>query len=372
MQRTRFARVVAFALASLLGLVVASGVAAGHVRYVATTEDLGDGIAFLAATLTDPVNVLALGGGAVTVAVAIPIYLRIRIFDRDVAAFRAVMESYSDLLPWLLRLGFGLPLIGAGFAGYFFNPVVDPLIGGGIDRIQQILLGFMIVFGLGTRVAALAGLAVYLVALPIEPLLLFSFEWVPGFIAIALVGSGRPSADHTLQRVAATEGTLYHEIDPIHDSAAWLNDRCEPYERYVPTVIRVGMGIAFVFLGLFEKLLAPEMALNVVERYGLSAVTPIPPELWVLGAGFSEVALGLAIAIGLFTRASAMTALFVFTLTLFALPDDPVLAHIGLFSLASALLITGSGPYALDRRLADPRRAPDRSTTGAAPDPGDD
>jgi uncharacterized membrane protein YphA (DoxX/SURF4 family) len=197
-------------------------------------------------------------------------------------------------------------------------------------------------------VAALVGLAAYLVTLALEPLAVYSLEWVPGFLAIALVGSGRPSADETLATVAAAEGTFYGRIDPIHDTAEWLNDAIEPYERFVPTVIRVGMGVTFAFLGVFEKLLAPEMALAVVEQYSLVELIPVAPELWVLGAGFAELGLGIAIAFGLFTRMSALTALTVFTLTLFGIPDDPVLAHIGAFSLASALLITGAGPYALD------------------------
>ncbi|MUW15797.1 DoxX family membrane protein, partial [Halorubrum sp. CBA1125] len=308
-------------------------------------------------------------------AVAVVTYRRVHVLDRDVAAFRTVMREYRDLLPWLLRLGFGLPLVGAGFAGYFLNPVVDPLIGGGIDRLLQILLGFMIIFGFGTRVAASVGLLAYLIALPVAPLLVYSLEWIPGFLALVLVGSGRPSADHVFERVASTPGTFYREIDPIRRVVEWGTDRLDPLERYVPTVIRVGMGVGFAFLGLFEKLLAPEMARGVVEQYSLSTATPIPPDLWVLGAGFGEIAIGVAIALGFFTRASAMAALFVFTLTLFGIPDDPVLAHIGLFSLASALLITGSGPYALDNRISDPRRAPSEAgSEGAArsTDPADD
>ncbi len=93
-----------------------------------------------------------------------------------------------------------------------------------------------------------------------------------------------------------------------------------------------------------QKILQPGLALSVVDRYDLTAVIPVAPELWVLGAGLAETALGLALLFGVFTRASAATAIGMFTLTLFALPDDPVLAHVALFGMASAVLITGSGP----------------------------
>jgi uncharacterized membrane protein YphA (DoxX/SURF4 family) len=69
----------------------------------------------------------------------------------------------------------------------------------------------------------------------------------------------------------------------------------------------------------------------------------------VVGAGLAEAGLGVALVLGLFTRASAVVALFTFTLTLFALPDDPVLAHVTLFGMTSALFTLGSGPYAVDR-----------------------
>lgn len=349
--------------------VVCSGVVAAHVRFVTDTQDFGEGLAFLADALTDPFNAAVLGGGGLATLVALAVYLRVRPFQRDIEVFRGVMTGYRDLVPWLLRLGFGLPLVGAGFAGYFFNPIVEPATAPGFARLFQIGLGFMLLFGVATRAAALIGLLAYLVSLFLQPLLLYSFEWVPGFLAIALVGSGRPSADEVLQKVADAEGTAYGEIDPIHRTASWLNRRVDPYERFVPTVIRVGMGISFIFLGLFEKLLAPEMALSVVAKYDLTALLPVPAELWVLGAGFAELGLGLAIMFGFFTRASAITALSVFVLTLFGIPDDPVLAHIGLFSLASALLITGAGAYALDNRIgADKPAAAQEGVTAPTDD----
>lgn len=338
--------------AILFSLLLASSVASGHVEYVGDGER-GDPVAFFVDALLNPVVIAALVAGGIGIVAMIVLYLHVRPFSRDIAVFRQAMEDYSDLVPWLLRLGFGLPLIGAGFAGYFFAPVVSPVLLGSVpSRLLQIGLGFLLLFGLATRVAALVGLAVYVLTLLTQSDLLFALEWIPGFIAIALVGSGRPSADHTLQQVAAADGTFYGEIDPIHRVADWLANRLEPYRRYLPTIIRIGMGVAFAFLGLAEKLLAPTLALGVVQQYGFSEVTPVPPELWVLGAGLSELALGLALVLGFFTRATALTALFVFTLTLFALPNDPVLAHIGLFSLASTLLITGAGPYALDNLIS--------------------
>ncbi|AEH35391.1 DoxX family membrane protein [Halopiger xanaduensis] len=324
----------------------AVGTASAHEEYVVDDEhavDLGE---FLTEAVTDPLVVGPLLGGALAVLALVGGYLAVRPFRRDITAFRTAMDEYRAYVPWLLRISFGIPLIGAGFSGYFISPAVE------VDlRLLQVALGFLLLFGLATRLVALIGLVAYLVGLIRWPTLLLQLEFVGGLAAIALVGSGKPSADHVLQQVAGTSGTVYRQFDPVHRRAQAFQAWIKAYERVFPTITRVGLGATFVVLGVGQKLLRPGIALAVVERYDLTAVVPVAPELWVLGAGLAETALGLALILGLFTRATAVTAIGMFTLTLFALPDDPVLAHVGLFGMASVLLITGSGPYAVDEYL---------------------
>jgi uncharacterized membrane protein YphA (DoxX/SURF4 family) len=98
-----------------------------------------------------------------------------------------------------------------------------------------------------------------------------------------------------------------------------------------------------------------------VAKYDLVAVVPVSPELWVFGAGLVEASVGVAFLAGTVTRGAAATGFLMLTTTLFGLPDDPVLAHISLFGLLSALMVTGSGARSLDatvlpalRRRLDP------------------
>jgi uncharacterized membrane protein YphA (DoxX/SURF4 family) len=341
----------------LAGVVLATGVASAHVEYVTPGGDPVDVAAFLLRALSDPVTLLVLGAGGVGVAATAVAYLRVRPLRRDVVVLRSALVEYEDLLPWLLRLSVGLPLVGAGFSGYFFSPAVQPA-SPTFARLFGIAAGFLLLFGLATRLVAGLALAAYLVALVLNPTLFLAFEYVPGLLAIVLLGGGRPSADRVIARLAADDRTLYSRVDPFYRAVAVpFAGRVEPYGRYVPTVVRVGLGVSFVYLGLTQKLMNPGDALAVVEKYALTTVVPVSPDLWVVGAGLAEVLVGVALLAGAFTRAFGGVAFLLFTTTLFGLPDDPVLAHVSLFGLVSAVLVTGGGPLSVDAWLHRTREA---------------
>ena len=339
--------------------LLASGNAAAHVDYVvdADPNTVGGAVQFVVRTVSNPLNAALLAAGALGLVGLLAGWVAVRPFPHDVAAFREAMREYTDLVPWLLRISVGLPLVGAGFAGYYFSPAATVE-----ARLLQVGLGFLILFGLATRAVAAVGLVAYVAGLAVDPHVLLANEFVGGFLAIVLVGAGRPSADAVLQRVAAADGTVYGRVDPVHRLAVRFQELIQPYREYLPTLLRVSLGLNFVYLGLVQKLMSPASALAVVEKYDLTAVVPAPPELWVVGAGLTEIAVGVVIALGLFTRGFSLVAFLLFTTTLFGLPDDPVLAHLSLYGLVSVLLITGSGPLALDNRLGTTETEPTRAS----------
>ncbi|MCL9812962.1 DoxX family protein [Natranaeroarchaeum aerophilus] len=333
-------------VASLALWLSLAGSANAHEEYVVDQEQDVTVVEFLGDALSDPFVVGPLVAGAIGVLAVVVAYLYVQPVQQDIGAFRAAMVEYTEYVPWLLRISFGIPLIGAGFSGYFITPALEIEL-----RILQVALGFLLLFGFATRVVALVTLVVYVVGAVLYPIMLLQLEMVGGLATLALVGSGKPSADHVFQRLAGTPGTMYGRLDVVHDLVQQGQTWIQPYERFFPTVARVGLGVTFIYLGVSQKILRPGIALEVVDHYDLTGVIPVAPELWVLGAGLTETALGVALILGLFTRASAATAITMFALTLFALPDDPVLAHVALFGMASVLLIGGSGPLALDNRI---------------------
>ena len=342
-------------------LIAFVGSAAAHVEYVRPDESQPVAVAqFLVEALTTPFILAVLLGGFAVIVAGLAVYLVARPFPADIAAFREIMDDYRDLLPWLFRLSMGMPMIGAGFGGYFFSPSVQLPYPTAL-RLFGISVGFLLLFGLATRVVAVATLLIYLAVLPFQPGLLLAFEYVPGLLAVALLGGGRPSADELIARMANDDRTVYSDVDPFYRRLAVpFADRIEPYTEIVPTMLRVGIGIAFVYLGITQKLLNPGAALSVVAKYDLTAVVPVAPELWVIGAGLTEALVGVMFILGAFTRGFSLVAFGLFVTTLFGLPDDPVVAHISLFGLVSALLITGAGPYSVDSWL--------KSKFGAAAD----
>jgi uncharacterized membrane protein YphA (DoxX/SURF4 family) len=318
-----------------------------HVDYVSGGEPIGDGVGFLADVLTEPLTLLLVGLGVAAALAGTTGYLVAGSRVPDIEVARRTLASYTPYLPWMLRLSVGLPLVGAAFAGYYFAPSVPVE-----ARLLQVVLGFLLLFGLATRLVAAAGLVAYLVGLAaFGPELLLASEYLAGFLGLVLLGAGQPSADGLLRRLAVTDGTIVNRVASGRPRPLVALRRLGVGRRLAPVAIRVGLGLNFVLLGVAEKWFQPGRAAAVVASYDLTSVVPLSPGLWVFGAGLVEFGVGLLLVLGLFSRAAAALGFVVLTTTLFGLPDDPVLAHVTLFGLSSAVLVTGSGPYSLDDRL---------------------
>jgi uncharacterized membrane protein YphA (DoxX/SURF4 family) len=301
-------------------------------------------VAFLADVLTDPLALLLVGVGVLAALGLAAAYLLAGSRLPDIEVARRTLASYTPYLPWMLRLSVGLPLVGAAFAGYYFTPSVPAE-----ARLLQVLLGFLLLFGLATRLVAVAGIVAYLGGLAVfGSELLLASEYLAGFLGLLLLGAGQPSADGLFRRLAVTDGTLVNRLVRDRPRPLVALRRIGVDRRFAPVAVRVGLGLNFALLGVAEKWFQPTRAAAVVERYDLTAVLPLAPELWVFGAGLVEFGVGLLLVVGLFSRAAAALGFLVLTTTLFGLPDDPVLAHVTLFGLSSAVLVTGSGPYSLD------------------------
>lgn len=313
-----------------------------HVDYVTDPAASDDPIRFLMDAIAQPGSALLLGIGVVVALAGILAWARWR--PLDAARLRLIerAETYREYIPWIVRLSIGLVLIGSGLSRVLFLPTLEA---GGLLALLLTASGFLLLLGLAVRPAALIALGTYIATLVFNPELVMMLDVAGALSAAAILGPGRPSLDDLL-RAAFPRGPGVR--------AANQNLATGRYDDLVPLLVRFGLGGAFVASGVIDKLLIHDQALAAVERYGLTAVVPVAPELWVLGAFLIETALGLAIVLGVLTRFSAIVGFAVLTLALFALPDDPVIAHVALFGLSSLLVITGAGRWSLDRAVLQP------------------
>ncbi|HSK94167.1 MAG TPA: DoxX family protein [Candidatus Angelobacter sp.] len=310
-----------------------------HVDYVTEPGDSPDPVGFLLDTLADPASLLILAAGALAVAVLVLAWARWRPLEGPRQRFVVHGHQYAEFVPWMIRLSVGLVLVGAGLSRVLFMPTLPA------STILALLLtaaGFLILVGLAVRPAAIATLGGYLVALVANPGLVMMFDLAGGLAAAAVLGPGRPSLDDLL-RAAFPRGPGAR--------AATENLGAGHFDDFVPLLVRIGLGGAFAASGIADKLLVYDQALAAVEQYQLTSVVPVSAQLWVVGAFLVETALGLAILLGVLTRASAVVGFAVLTLAMFALPDDPVIAHVGLFGLASVLVVLGAGRWSVDRQV---------------------
>lgn len=235
----------------------ASETTVGHVDYVTNGpgKDISS-VRFLLEVLSNSSNIALLVVGWVALIGAVVGYLLVRPAARDLTAFRRMLREYGDLVPLILRLSVGVPLIGAGVSGYLFTPVVPAP-----TRLLGIGVGFFVLFGLLTRCAAAVGLLAYLGGLAVEPRLLLASEYAFGFLAIVLFGSGRPSVDQLFKHASSVDGTVCCRLNPIRGIDDRLNRQLVPDTEYALTTVRLGLGFTFVYLGLTQKILDPGRAI---------------------------------------------------------------------------------------------------------------
>lgn len=313
-----------------------------HVDYITDPETSPDPIGFLLDALGQPGSLLLISAGMVVVLAALLAWGRWRPMDEPRLRLIEHARGYREYLPWMVRLSVGLVLIGAGLSRVRFMPTIES---GEPFALMLTVTGFLLLLGLAVRPAALVALGAYVVTLVSYPMLVMMLDVAGGLAVAAVLGPGRPSLDDLL-RAAFPRGPGAR--------AATENLARGRYDDIVPLLVRLGLGGAFVASGIVDKLLIYDQDLVVVDRYHLTTLVPVSPELWVIGASLIETTLGMAILLGVLTRFSAVVGFTVLTLALLGLPGDPVIAHVGLFGLSSMLVVLGGGRWSLDRVVLAP------------------
>jgi uncharacterized membrane protein YphA (DoxX/SURF4 family) len=323
-----------------------------HVRYVVDTDD-GPRVTpteLIREVVLSPDSALVAGVLVVFFIAYLSIMPRLRGWGAFRATLAASLRDYERYIPWILRLSAGIALMGSGLADYLFAPHLE-ISPRSIASFILVASGFALLVGVAVRLAALVGLLVFAYALGVQgPDVLMASEVAVALIALTAIGPGRPSLDDLFSRALPaaprtirSAGRLRTILGP--EAGA---DHAVAMSTWLPVLLRVGLGIAVLYAGLVEKILDPGPALATVERYNL-AFWVVDGYLWVFLAGLTEIILGIALITGTSVRPVSALTFLVLTITLFAIPDDPVVAHVALWGTASAVFILGAGPRSVDR-----------------------
>lgn len=295
-----------------------------HVSYVLPVEERlatsGLDWQFLLSPLFDPLNIALMGATAAFLAALLFAGSHIPALIERVRYFRGRSRQYADIIPFILRIAAGFALIGAGTEHFLISPAITD---DSFLSTLQILLGFLMIIGFLLTPVTLAALALVLGAFIMHPSLLGNLDLLATLIAILLLSQNKPSIDDLL-------GIGTPQIP-------------EKYRALAPLVLRLGLGIALVYLAITEKFLNPHNFALIVETYNMTSLVPVNAAMWTLSVGIFELFVGLMLILGSHVRTMSIIAFISLSLTFFLFTEE-VFAHVTLFSGTAALILLGPGP----------------------------
>jgi uncharacterized membrane protein YphA (DoxX/SURF4 family) len=316
----------------ILGLLLSAPLMAmAHVRYV--LEENVDYKTLLGQNwniLKDGMNNTGFVVGVIVSLLIVGIIVELahtKIFKKYFSKVKERLSTYHELIPWIIRLCLGIALIGAGGANFHISPIMTTT--NAIATLQT-FLGFFFLAGFLLVPSTIVAMVLYISGLAQDTYFLGNLDFFALTIGLLVFHSSRPGVDDIL-------GICLLKYIPIP-------------RKYLALILRIGVGVAMIYLGLFEKILNPMMAEHVVYQFNLTSVIPVTAATWTLATGIIETVLGLIIAIGLFTRTAAIVGIIVISITFFFF-NEAVFSHVTLFGILSILAIEGGSHFSFDQLI---------------------
>jgi uncharacterized membrane protein YphA (DoxX/SURF4 family) len=301
-----------------------------HVRYIATdAEQAGFSqvdFTLLLSPLQEPKYIVMIIATLIIVVLVYWFLNHNKYFHRWAEHMAHVGESYKSFVPWITRLSLGIILIGGATNGFLISPVLDTPFAW--LNIVQLVIGFFLMAGFMTGFSAIVALVLFIFALTKDPYLIGSFDILGLILSLFALDSRRPGVD---------------DIIGIPDFL-----HIKKLREYLPTILRMGIGIGMAYLAIVEKILTPQLAALVAENTGLVDVIPVSAMMWAFSAGVIELVVGLMLVVGFKTRLAAVAALFILSMSFFYFGED-VTSHVTLFGTLSVVFILGVGKLGFDK-----------------------
>lgn len=324
----QFFIVAEFLFAAVLLLLYGNS-AHAHVQYVIPpevfAEQSGMDNAYLFSALGQPSILLYGVFFAISCIIFIFFLKHSLLFLREIASIRKEAQTYQELIPWMIRLTLGMAFIGVGTGGFFISPTISAT---NLEAFLQILIGFFFLTGFFLTPGIIGSIILYGLMLGKEPIAVIGTLDVAALMIIFLLkANARPGIDALLG------------IPMIR--------AFQKYDAWAPCILRSLVGLSFIALALFEKILNPHWAEYVAIQYQLSSIIPVSSAIWVLGAGAIELLIGAFLIIGFQTRLVSAISFIVLSFSFFFFKEE-VYSHITLFGALSILFVTGAGRASID------------------------
>lgn len=241
-------------------------------------------------------------------------------------------QRMEPAAPAILGVQAAIALIYAATQFNLFVPNIElpeNLVGVTIAAIA-IAAGFTLITGVFTRIGALLIIGLFLLAFLLG-------TWYEAMEQIIFVGIA-------LYLVAVGRGVVRYDTGEEEDRTD-LSDRLLPHAL---TVLRWCAGLSVLFLGLTEKLLAPELGVaflqeypnfNVLRELGIEWSTD---ERFVYAAGIVEVTAGAALLCGFLPRVVILVLWIPFNLGIPFLPPIELIGHLPILATMYVLLVRGT------------------------------
>ncbi|MCI5051346.1 MAG: DoxX family protein [Candidatus Pacebacteria bacterium] len=313
----------------LIGVFSIPHTTLAHVRYIATEAEQAAlsqiDFALLLSPLKEPKYIVMIIATLILVAIVYWFCDHNKYIHRWTEHMAHVGESYKQFIPWITRLSLGIILIGGATNEFLISPVLEtPFVW---MNILQLIIGFFLMAGFMTGISAIVALILFIYALTQDMYLIGSFDILGLILSLFALDSRRPGVD---------------DIVGIPD---YLH--IKKLRKYLPTILRMGIGIGMAYLAIVEKILTPELAAMVAETTGLVDVIPVSAMMWAFSAGVIEFVVGIMLFIGFRTRLAAVAALIILSMSFFYFGED-VTSHVTLFGTLSAVFILGVGKLGVD------------------------
>ena len=239
----------------------------------------------------------------------------------------------------VMRMAIGTYLISSGLLGGLLSIVepmspTDPNFTAYVTA--QVAVGTLLVIGLLTRIAAVALIGLFASALAVQGMAaaLDQVMLLGVGLGLLFVGGSAYSLDSLLsKKIRLSNDVLRRRLSIMDADGLFLHS------------LRMAFGANLIWLGLTEKMLAPEMFIAVLENFDMSPVG-VDPVMASFGAGFIELAIGAFYLLGIRMKvvSALMFGILIFTVVTFG---ESAMAHIVMFAIAATFVIRGRDPLTI-------------------------